>query len=100
MSSANKSSNSQYVDGLKIKEYVYKHISFTMPDHIYEKVDTIMAEFWEETPPGARLFSEDFEEALCRLARYDILLCPSHIRCLASLIIEAMHVNGYIKKNS
>ena len=96
--SSSKSQDQLYVDGMKIKKYVYEHISFTLPDHIYSIVDSIMAEFWSEIPPGACLYPEDFEEALCKLSCHDVLLCPSHIRCLSSLIMEAMHTNGYIEK--
>jgi len=88
------------VDGLKIKKYVYQHISFNLPDHIYDFVDTILEDFWQNTGNGSCVYAEDFEEALCRLVQYDVLLGPGHIRCISSLIIDGMHYHGYIEKYS
>ena len=92
--------DTDYVDGLKIKKYVYSHISFNLPEHIYDQVDSIMAEFWESTDHGCCIFAEDFEEQLCKLVNYDIILGNTHIRCLSSLIMEALQAHGYIEKHS
>jgi hypothetical protein len=86
------------VNGSMIKSYVYDQINFTLPEHIYEAVEEIVADFWNRLPCGACFCQSDFEHILTRLKSYDILIGESYIRHLSTKLVEALEYYGHLHK--
>lgn len=84
------------VIGENIQKYVYDHLNFELPLHTYKIIDQLLCDMWRNIQPGSIVYTEDFEDTLCALQQYDVLLTPNQTRCLSSLIAEAFHKNGHL----
>ena len=61
------------IDGDDIRNYVYSHIDFKLPEKTYILIDSIFADLWNNIPSGGRSDFFDLVDALYGL--YDRHVC-------------------------
>ncbi len=87
------------VDGKRVRDYVYSRIDFPLPEHIYEIIDALLAEFWNGTSSGDYLEDSDFERAVMAVKDYNILLPPNRARAIARYVTEILESDGFITRS-
>ena len=83
-------------DGRRIRAFVEGQIDFELCDSVYEQVDHVVGELWNDLPVGGHLDADQIKEALRGLQTDGVLLGETHRKALAVAFVEALAADGHV----